>query len=132
MIKPVRSVAILTFAGLAACASVQPIQSPSAFIGEHHPERVWVAATNGEVFQLLSPEIRGDSLVGTLAVTSESFAVPLDSEHQVFARRASTGKTMQLVGAIGVVGGLAVWGFIEGGNGSKGCATPGMRGCPPS
>ncbi|HZC68026.1 MAG TPA: hypothetical protein VE201_05345 [Nitrospirales bacterium] len=131
MVKPVKRVAVLTLVGLTACASVQPIAAPSAFIGQHHPERVWVAATNGEVFQILSPEIRGDSLVGTLAATSESFAVPLDTEHQVFARRASTGKTMQLVGAIGVVGGLAAWGFIEGGSGAKGCATPGMRGCPP-
>jgi len=126
-----RSVAALLLPLTVGCTAVRPIATPAAFIPQHNPDRVWVAAPNGEIFQLLSPSMRGDSVVGTLAGTSESMTLPIGGDYIVLARQPSSGRTAQLVGVVGAVGGLAVWGFITGGNGAKGCATPGSRGCPP-
>jgi hypothetical protein len=126
-----RTVTVLSLIVMTACATVRPVTAPATFIPQHHPDRIWVAAPNGEVLQLIGPALRGDSVVGTLAGTSEPLAVPLTPDYHVFARQPAAGRTAQLVGVVGVIGGLAIWGFAQGGNGEKGCATPGMRGCPP-
>lgn len=112
------------------CAAVQPVRSPTTFMAQKSPDKVWVADPNGEVFQLLNPRLLGDSVTGTLAGTSESLTLELGPGRTLFARQPSSTKTAQLVGVLALVAGLAVYGFIVGSSGAKGCSTPGMRGCP--
>jgi hypothetical protein len=127
----VNAIAVVAVAGLAACASVQPLKAPAAFIPERKPDRVWIASADGEVFQLLNPTIIRDSVVGTLMGTGERYAFPVaDTEYQVFAKQHNKGRTATLVGSMALLGGLAAYGIAVGGNGEKGCATPGSRGCP--
>ena len=112
------------------CATVRPVASPSTYMAQHRPDRVWVADANGEVFQLMNPTLQGDSVTGTLAGTTEPLTLQLTSERTLLARQPSSGKTAQLVGVIALVAGLAIYGLIVGGGGDKVCATPGSRGCP--
>lgn len=112
------------------CTAVRPVATPLTFIPQRAPDVVWVATEEGETFAILKPSIRGDSVVGTLASTSEPFGVPLSPGHVVFAKQKSSSKTAQLVGGLGLLAGLTVWGLIIAGNAERRCATPGMRGCP--
>lgn len=121
---------VLLYAVL-GCSSVRPVAAPTTFIPQRNPETVWVTNELGETFALVRPMVRGDSIVGTLAATSEPFSVPLAPGNVVFARQNSPGKTLGLVGTMALLAGFAIWGFIVGGNGEKGCAQYGMRGCPP-
>ena len=114
-----------------ACSSVRPVLSPNTFIPQHQPDVVWVNDPDqGEVFALSNPTMQGDTVVGTMAGMSEPMALPLKPQYTVLARQRDGGKTAQLVVALGLVTGLAVWGFIVGGNGARRCTTPGYRGCP--
>lgn len=114
-----------------ACTSVQPVARPAAFIPQEQPEQVWVASPEGETFHLLRPTVRGDSVTGVLAATSEPFTVPMTPGSVVFAKQKSSSKTLQLVGGLGLLVGAAIVGAIMGGSGEKVCSQPGMRGCPP-
>ena len=121
----------LLIGAMLGCTAVQRVAAPASFIPQQQPEQVWVTSEEGETFALLNPVVRGDSVVGTLAGTSEQIAVPLDPAHRVFAKQKSSSKTMQLVGSMGLLAGLTVLGFAVGGSGEKVCSQPGMRGCPP-
>lgn len=120
---------VLLFSML-ACTAVRPVAAPTTFIPQQQPEQVWITSDAGETFALLRPAIRGDSVVGILAATSEPFSVPLTPGHVVFARQKSSSKTAQLVGGLGLLAGAVVLGFVLGGSGDKVCSQPGMRGCP--
>jgi hypothetical protein len=114
-----------------ACTSVRPVLSPSTFIPERRPEVVWVNDPDqGEVFTLANPTMQGDTVLGTMAGMSEPMALPLKPQYTVLARQRDGGKTAQLVVAVGVITGLAIWGFVVGGSGPRRCTTPGYRGCP--
>jgi len=130
--KPTLRTAIcIVLAGTFGCATVRPVAAPSAYIAQHRPDQVWVADSNGELFQLNKPTVSGDSIIGTLATGGgELMAFELTPARTVFAKQPSKSKTLQLVGVIALVAGAATYGFIVGGSGDKGCATPGMRGCP--
>jgi hypothetical protein len=113
--------ALVLLASTTACYGVRPISSPSSYIQAENPEAVWVADDNGEVFRLEAPVVRGDSIVGSLDGLSEPFAVEMSPEHAVYARQRDPVKTATLVGGLGLVAGLAVYGFSVGGSGDKVC-----------
>jgi hypothetical protein len=125
-------IAAVLLCSMIGCYTVSPVAAPSTFIPQQNPERVWVTNELGETFLLERPMVRGDSIVGTLAATSEQFSVPLAAPgNRVFARQKSRSKTMQLIGSVGLLVGLTAFGLIVGSDGTKVCAQPGMRGCPP-
>lgn len=125
-----RTTAALLLVTTAGCYSVRRVAQPGDFIETRHPENVWVAAENGEVFRLSGPEVRGDSVVGTVNGTSEQMALDLSGSHEVFARQKDPLKTAGLIAGLGAVAGLAIWGYSEGQGGAKVCPEPGHRGCP--
>jgi hypothetical protein len=124
-----RSIALVLLFASVGCYSVKRVNAPSSYIAEHHPEQVWVAAENGEIFRLAGPAVRGDSVVGTVNGTSEPMVLDLKGQHEVFARQKDPLKTATLIGGIGAVVGLGIYGFIQGGGGEAICPEPGRRGC---
>ena len=74
----------LLIGAMLGCTAVQRVAAPASFIPQEQPEQVWVTSEEGETFALLRPEVRGDSVVGILAGTSESITVPLTPGHVVF------------------------------------------------
>ena len=127
MLRKVTALALLV--ATAGCYSVKRVSAPSSYIAEHHPEQVWVASDNGEVFRLSGPAVRGDSVVGTVNGTSEPMALDLKGQHEVFAKQKDPLKTATLVGGIGAILGLGIYGLIQGGSGAEICPEPGRRGC---
>ena len=111
----------------AGCYSISPLAKPGAYITEKQPPLVWVADTAGEVIRVEGPSVRGDSVVGTLQGTTEPIAVELTPEHAVFARQKSTRKTVELVGGISLLAGLATYGFIKGQGGPEDCVSLGSN-----
>ena len=116
-----RATAAVLLSATLACYSVKRVSEPGQFIQTVHPENVWVAAENGEIFRLSGPQVKGDSVVGTVNGTTEPMALSIDGNNEVFARQKDPLKTLSLVGSIGLVSGLAVYGFLAGGSGAEVC-----------
>jgi hypothetical protein len=116
-----RVTAALLLVATTACYGVRPVASPSTFIQTENPEAIWIADDNGEVLELMSPTLKGDSVVGSLDGLDEPVTVELDPENPVYARQKDAFKTATLVGGLGLVAGLAVYGFAVGGGGEKVC-----------
>jgi hypothetical protein len=85
---------------VAACTSVRPIH-PTAYLEVNAPPVVWVTYDNNpKVVVIAEPEVRRDTLRGTLEGTR--VRIPLADIQTVQAKVRDHGKTALLVGSIGV------------------------------
>jgi len=82
--------------------------TPAQFVEHEHPRKVRVTSADGATIELVSPVVRGDSLVGTTGADS-TVSLALSDVRSVAVRRTSTGKTLLLVGAGVVVVAGVVW-----------------------
>jgi hypothetical protein len=77
--------------------------SPAEFVSGKHPEVVRVTRTDGSKFELRSPTVLGDSLVGTAGGelvqedTLRTVGVPLSDVQTVEVKKTSIGNTVGLV-----------------------------------
>jgi hypothetical protein len=86
----------------AGCTSMQVIDPAQVIPNQHPPlQYVYVQKSNGEVLEVLSPAIHGDTLAGTRYQTGEPFSVPLKDITWVRAREHD--KTRTLVATVGGV-----------------------------
>lgn len=87
------------FAGVAACTSVRPI-SPKTYLEDNAPPVVWVTYNNNTLVAVAEPEVRRDTLRGTLQ--GEKVKIPLSEIQSVQAKVRDGTKTALLVSGIGV------------------------------
>ncbi len=105
---------LLLFLYLPACTSWQVGKpTPQKFLENEQPEKVRVTQTDGSRVELMSPEVRTDSLVGTVKVPSSSrgtvrtigytdstISIPLSEVQSVEVKKADGTKTGILVGGM--------------------------------
>ena len=87
------------FAGIAACTSVRPI-SPKVYLEDNAPPVVWVTYNNNTLVAIAEPEVRRDTLRGTLQ--GERIKIPLSEIHSVQAKVPDHTKTALLLSGLGV------------------------------
>lgn len=95
--------------GAAACVTVRPVLAPTSFIPARSPDIVWVTAHSGEVIPVGQPALRGDTLVGQWAGTSEPVSFPLPQIRVMQAAQPHHGRTALLAASIGVLAGFIVY-----------------------
>ena len=83
----------------AACTSVRPIH-PTTYLEVNAPPVVWVTYNDNKVVSVNEPEVRRDTLRGTLE--GARVKIPLADIQTVQAKVHDGGKTALLVGTIGV------------------------------
>jgi hypothetical protein len=72
--------------------------NPAEFVSDKHPEVVRVTRTDGAKFELRSPTVRGDSLVGTAREdTLRAVGLALSDVQTIEIKRTSVGNTVGLV-----------------------------------
>jgi hypothetical protein len=90
------------FVGVAgACTTVRPVL-PAEYLAANNPELVCVTYTNNTVLPVAEPEIKRDTLRGTLQGGRERVKIPLTEIRSVQAKVADHTKTAVLVTTLGV------------------------------
>ena len=85
--------------GVGACTSVRPIH-PTTYLEDNAPPVVWVTYTNNTVVTLAEPDIRRDTLRGT--VDGAKVKIPLSEVRRVEAKVEDGTKTAILLTTLGV------------------------------
>jgi hypothetical protein len=110
---------------LPACTTWQVgTPSPAEFVTNKHPESVRVTRMDSSKFDLRSPEVLDDSLVGKVgggmahADTARTVSLPLSDVQSVEVKKTSVGNTIALIGGIwlglGLIGAAAGCGDASG------------------
>ena len=88
------------------CTSIQRVQ-PAQFVPQRHPQSIMVTTTDSDVTNVMTPQIDGDTLRGTVAGLQERVAIPLKDIVTAMAKAPDGTKTAILVG-----GGVFVSGVV--------------------
>jgi hypothetical protein len=108
---------LLGAAGLGGCTTVRSI-SPAEYLADHNPPMVLVTYSNQTVVSVREPEVRRDTLRGTLQ--GERIKIPLSEIQSVQARVGDRTKTALLLTTVGVaVVSSMYFGFIAKANGGS-------------
>ncbi len=90
--------AISFFVHVSACTSWKAVPgAPAQVIADEKPSEVRVTRDYAEKVVLERPEVRADSVYGTLPATGDSAVVPLSEVTLLELRKTSTWKTIGLV-----------------------------------
>jgi len=98
--------ALVLLAYLPACTSWQVVgPQPEQFVQQQAPGMIRVTRVDGTRVQLAAPEVRGDTLVGSLKDgtardTARQLGVPLSEVGSVQVRKFSAMRTLGLVAAV--------------------------------
>jgi hypothetical protein len=90
---------LLGVAGIGGCTTVRHV-APAEYFADNSPAVVWVTYTNNTIVQVADPEIRRDTLRGTLQ--GARVKIPLSEIQSVQAKVRDHRKTAILVAAVGV------------------------------
>ena len=90
---------------LPACTSWQVAKaSPEQLFEDDPPEKVMVTQTDGSRVELMSPEVRADSLVGTMKGDTVTVAIALSQVQKLEVRESDSLKGLGLT--IGILAGV--------------------------
>jgi hypothetical protein len=108
---------LLGIAGSSGCTSVRHVQ-PAEYLETHSPQVVWVTYANNTVVLVADPEVRRDTLRGTLQ--GAKVKIPLSEIQSVQAKVRDHTKTAILATTVGVaiVSSMYV-GFVGKGSANK-------------
>jgi hypothetical protein len=96
-----RITSAVVVAATAGCSSLQPI--PVRAITETRPQVVYITQGNGAVVLVVSPRLRGDSVVGT------QVALPLRDVQRISVRQVSKGRTAMLISGMVVLSAVGLY-----------------------
>ena len=99
----------------AGCVTVQKVQ-PAQFIPQHHPQVVWVTATDNSYTPVSQPRIEGDSLKGIWSGLQDSVAISLNEIQYVQVKLASPRRTALLATVLTATVGGAIYSIATAGN----------------
>ena len=101
-----------------ACTTVRPVDAPVPYLATNRPGAVLISGPDGQEFELGSPRLQADSLVGIHE--GEPVRIALSNVRQMKAPQINRQRTMLFSAAVAVGVAAAIWGFT----GSQGEGTP--------
>lgn len=93
----------------AACTSMRPVESPSAFLEHNNPKHVRVYSPDGELIVLREPQLRGDSIRGFEPQAQEELSIRLGDIRRMDALQPDKTRTTLFIGAMAVLGGAGIY-----------------------
>jgi hypothetical protein len=105
-IKRVISTVLLTTT--TACMGTYRV-SPAEYVPQHNPTQMLIMDNTGSLHVLDGPVMKGDTLLGVESGTPDTLSVPINQVDDALVRHTSKGRTLALVGGLGVGVGLAVF-----------------------
>ena len=115
----IRSILLSLIALLPACSTMRPVESPGAFLEQNNPKQVRVYATDGELFVLREPQLRGDTVRGFEPLAQEELSFSLNGIRRMDALQPDKKRTTVFVGAMTLLGGAGIYMIANASNGRK-------------
>jgi hypothetical protein len=94
---------------VAACSSMRPVESPSAFLERNNPKHVRVYSPDGELIVLREPQLRGDSVRGFEPGAQEEMSFRLGDIRRMDALQPDKTRTTLFIGAMALIGGAGIY-----------------------
>jgi hypothetical protein len=88
---------------------MKPVESPTAYLERNNPKHVRVYDTEGELFILRDPQLRGDTISGFEPLAREELSLTLSNVRRMEAAQPDKTRTTIFVGAMAVLGGAAIY-----------------------
>ena len=114
-----RSALLMAVAFLPACSSMRPVDSPTAFLEQNNPKHVRVYSTDGDLYVLRDPQLRGDKITGFESLEQEDLTVSLSSIRRMEALQPDKKRTTLFVGAMTLLGSAGIYMIANAEHGPK-------------
>jgi hypothetical protein len=114
-----KSSLLIAVALLPACTSMRPVESPTAFLEQNNPKAVRVFSTDGELYVLRDPQLRGDQIVGFESLEQEDLSLSLASIRRMEAEQPDKTRTTVFIGAMSILAGAGIYMIANAENGPK-------------
>jgi hypothetical protein len=114
-----RKTLIILAALLPACSTMRPVESPTSFLEQNNPKQVRVYASDGELFVLREPQLRGDTVRGFEPLAQEEMSISLNGIRRMEALQPDKTRTSVFIGAMTLLGGAGIYMIANASNGRK-------------
>jgi hypothetical protein len=104
---------------LPACSSMRPVESPVAFLEQNNPKHVRVYGTDGELYVLRDPQLRGDTIRGFESLEQEELSLSVNGIRRMEALQPDKKRTTVFIGAMTLLGGAGIYMITQAANGNK-------------
>jgi hypothetical protein len=112
-----RKLLIISVALSAACSTMRPVESPVAFLEKNNPSQVRVHSSDGELYVLREPQLRGDTIFGFESMMREEVRFSAGSIRRMEAVQIDKTRTTVFIGAMSVLAAAGVYMIINSGSG---------------
>lgn len=104
---------------LPACSTMRPVESPVTFLERNNPKQVRLYATDGELFVLREPQLRGDTVRGFEPMAQEELSFSLSGIRRMEALQPDKRRTTVFVGAMTLLGSAGIYMIANASTGRK-------------
>jgi hypothetical protein len=103
-----KSLLLLTIV-LPACSTMRAVESPVNFLEQNNPKHVRVYSTDGELYVLTDPQLRGDTIRGFERLEQEELSVSVNGIRRMEALQYDKKKTTLFIGAMTLLGSAGIY-----------------------
>ena len=114
-----RRILVLALIALPACTTMRPVEAPVQFLEQNNPRQVRVHSTDGEMYVLKDPQLRGDTISGFESLLREEVRFSVNGIRQMDALQRDKKRTTMFVGAMTLLGGAGIYAIVNAANGNK-------------
>ncbi len=104
---------------LPACSTMRTVESPVAFLEQNNPKHVRVYATDGELYVLRDPQLRGDTIRGFESMEQEELSLSMNGIRRMEALQPDKTRTTLFIGAMTILGGAGIYMISQAANGRQ-------------
>ena len=94
---------------LPACSSMRAVESPVAFLEQNNPKHVRVYTTDGELYVLRDPQLRGSAISGFDPLEQEELNLSVNGIRRMEAMQPDRTRTTLFIGAMTIIGGAGIY-----------------------
>jgi hypothetical protein len=112
------SLVLLTMV-LPACSSMRQVESPVNFLEQNNPKHVRVYSTDGELYILTDPQLRGDTIRGFERLEQEELSVSVNGIRRMEALQYDKKRTTLFIGAMTLLGSAGIYMITQAADGGR-------------
>ena len=105
----IRTSLVLLTMVLPACSTMRPVESPVNFLEQNNPKYVRVYSTDGELYVLTDPQLRGDTIRGFERLEQEELSVSVSGIRRMEALQYDKKRTTIFICAMTLLGSAGIY-----------------------
>jgi hypothetical protein len=88
---------------------MRTVESPTAFLEQNNPKAVRIHSTDGELYVLREPQLRGDKITGFETIEQEDLTLAVASIRRMEAVQPDKARTTVFIGAMSILAGAGIY-----------------------